>query len=68
MMGIITALLSSIRDIAYSLFQKYNARSATYENKKKICERIKFYDVKNKSMKILYLPENVGWKHTWQFA
>lgn len=72
--GIITVLFSSIRDMAYSLFQKYNARSATYKTHNTtiyfqfrfechwVWEKVRVSD-RNCQDK----PENVDWRHIWRF-
>ena len=65
MIGMMTWLFSSMRDIMYSLFQKYNARSATCN--KWILIPI-FSTEKTDEKSRIYWPESAGWRHTWQFV
>ena len=58
-MGIMTWLFSSMSDMMYSLFQKYRARSATWDE-------IEF-DLATIAH-VWLVPGSVGWKHIWQFA
>ena len=58
----ITWLFSSISDMMYSLFQKYNALSATWTPYK-----VK-YNFVGLRIRSLYSPESVDWRHTWQSA